>query len=217
MHIVQRGHNRCRCFYDAEDFENYLHWLYGALEESHSALHAYVLMDNHVHLLLTPSEAESAARLFMSLGSRFVRYMNRKYERTGTMWERRYHSSLVQSEGHLLRCHHYIEHNPVRAYMVDDAFAYRWSSFKANAYGERNPLITPHPVYTSLGSLAETRQLAYRNMAKALLTPDQILEIRQALCKGVPLGDHDFRLSVEKLTQLPCGFHPAGRPRRLDR
>jgi len=132
---VQRGHNREPCFFSEDDYSSYLHWLGEALSESECALHAYVLMTNHVHLLLTPKKAEAVPRLIISLGRRYVQYINRSYRRTGTLWDSRYKSSLVQAETYLLACQRYIELNPVRAAMVEDPAHYRWTSYRANALG----------------------------------------------------------------------------------
>jgi putative transposase len=120
LHIVQRGHNREPCFFSEEDYFSYLHWLDEALVENECILHAYVLMTNHVHLLLTPTKADAVPKLIMSLGRRYVQYINRTYKRTGTLWDSRYKSSLVQADTYLLRCQRYIELNPVRAAMVED-------------------------------------------------------------------------------------------------
>ncbi|CAN7646952.1 transposase [Pseudoduganella sp. LjRoot289] len=214
IHIVQRGHNRSPCFFEAEDFEFYLHWLGVALQENECALHSYVLMDNHVHLLLTQAELGNCARLFMSLGRRFVHFVNTKYKRSGTLWESRYRSSLVQAESYLMRCHHYIEYNPVRANMVHDPASYRWSSYRANALGQRNPLITPHALYTGLASLPDARHLAYRDLCAQLLGEPEILTIRRALNHGKPLGNDSFRASVEELITENCEIRDRGRPRK---
>ena len=146
LHIIQRGNNRNACFFADYDYGCYLHHL-GELAARHAcAIHAYVLMTNHVHLLLTPRGPDGASLLMKHLGQRYVQYVNRVYKRSGTLWEGRFRSSIVQAETYLLRCLRYIELNPVRAGMVDSPGAYRWSSFRANALGERNPLLTPHSV-----------------------------------------------------------------------
>ncbi len=119
LHIVQRGHNRDACFFAEEDYLTYLHWLGEALRESGCALHAYVLMTNHVHLLVTPTNAMKVPKLIISMGRRYVQYINTTYRRTGTLWDSRYKSSLIQAETYLLACMRYIELNPVRAAMVD--------------------------------------------------------------------------------------------------
>lgn len=119
LHIAQRGHNREACFFAEDDYHAYLHWLGRALTQTESELHAYVLMTNHVHLLLTPPKAEAVPNLLISLGRGYVQYVNRSYRRTGTLWDSRYKSSLVQPETYLLACQRYIELNPVRAAKIE--------------------------------------------------------------------------------------------------
>ncbi|WP_310451749.1 transposase [Sulfuritalea sp.] len=144
LHIVQRGHNRDACFFGEDDYHAYRHWLGEALKTSGCQLHAYVLMTNHVHLLLTPPAPEAVTQLVISLGRRYVHYINKTYRRTGTLWDSRYKSSLVQADAYLLLCQRYIELNPVRAAMVDDPAHYRWSSYRANGLGQPDPLLTRH-------------------------------------------------------------------------
>jgi len=144
LHIVQRGHNRDACFFTEADYQSYLHWLGEALKATGCQLHAYVLMTNHVHLLLTPPTADAVSGLVISLGRRYVQYINRTYRRTGTLWDSRYKSSLVQADEYLLLCQRYIELNPVRAAMVNDPAYYRWSSYRANGLGQPDVLLTPH-------------------------------------------------------------------------
>jgi len=151
LHIVQRGHDRAPCFFGEEDYLSYLRWLGEALAECRCALHAYVLMSNHVHLLLTPKKAEAVPRLVISVGRRYVQYVNRSYRRSGTLWDSRYKSSSIQAHTYLLACQRYIELNPVRAAMVDDPAHYRWSSYRANGLGLADTLLTPHALYRSLG------------------------------------------------------------------
>ena len=138
LHIVQRGHNRDACFFGEDDFHAYRHWLGEALKTSGCLLHAYVQMTNHVHLLLTPPSPEAVSQLVISLGRRYVQYINKTYRRTGTLWDSRYKSSLVQADAYLLLCQRYIELNPVRAAMVDDPAHYRWSSYRANGRTSRS-------------------------------------------------------------------------------
>jgi len=132
-HIIQRGNNREACFYDEMDYRYYLQALEEQADKYHCRIHAYVLMTNHVHLLLTPEETDSAALLMKHLGQRYVQYINRTYRRSGTLWEGRFKSCLAQDETYVLTCHRYIELNPVRANMVDHPRDYPWSSYRANA------------------------------------------------------------------------------------
>src|SRR5882672_6917401 len=151
LHIVQRGHNREPCFFCEDDYASYLYWLGKALADTGCALHAYVLMTNHVHLLLTPRKAVAVPKLMISLGRRYVQYINRTYRRTGTLWDSRYKSSSVQAEPYLLLCQRYIELNPVRAAMVADPAHYRWTSYRANGLGQIDKRLSPHPLYQALG------------------------------------------------------------------
>ena len=151
LHIVQRGHNRAPCFHAEEDYTAYLHWLGEALKETRCHLHAYALMTNHVHLLLTPENAGAIPDLVISLGRRYVQTINTTYHRTGTLWDSRYKSSLIQAEPYLLDCMRYIELNPLRAAMVDDPAHYRWTSYRTNGLGKDDARIAPHPLYTGPG------------------------------------------------------------------
>jgi putative transposase len=213
LHIVQRGHNREPCFFSEEDYSSYLHWLNEALAESQCALHAYVLMTNHVHLLLTPRKAEAVPRLVMSLGRRYVQYSNRTHGRTGTLWDSRYKSSVIQAEAYLLTCQRYIELNPVRAAMVTDPAHYRWTSYRHNGLGAADSRVTPHALYLALGQSATGRQAAYRALFRAHLDEAAIDDIRLALNQNQPLGNSRFYARIEKLTGVRREARARGRPR----
>ena len=213
LHIVQRGHNRAACFFAAADYHAYLHWLGAALSETDCALHAYVLMTNHVHLLVTPALASQVPKLVISLGRRYVQYVNKKYHRTGTLWDSRYKSSLVHADDYLLTCMRYIELNPVRAALVSDPVGYRWSSYRANASGKPDMLVRGHPAYTGLGRSHAARQAAYGSLFHAELEGDAISDIRRTLQQCQPLGDEHFRASIEGVAGCRCGARPRGRPR----
>ena len=214
LHLVQRGHNREPCFFGEEDYHAYLHWLGQALSKERCALHAYVLMTNHVHLLVTPERAESIPRLIIALGRRYVQYINTTYRRTGTLWDSRYKSSLIQAESYLLRCQRYIELNPVRAGMVDDPAHYRWSSYRHNALGQANRYLVPHPLYLELGRDDKTRQAAYRSLFRAELDQEAISDIRLALNQNQPLGNSRFYAKIEAMTGQRREPRPRGRPRK---
>ncbi|MGP1680618.1 MAG: transposase [Burkholderiales bacterium] len=213
LHIVQRGHNREPCFFAEEDYLSYLHWLGEALGEAECALHAYVLMTNHVHLLLTPKKAEAVPRLIISLGRRYVQYINRSYRRTGTLWDSRYKSSAVEAEAYLLVCQRYIELNPVRAAMIEDPAHYRWSSYRANALGQTDARVTSHALYRSLGRTERERQAAYRALFRAQLDRAAIDDIRLALNQSQPLGNERFYAKIEQMTGARREARPRGRPR----
>ncbi len=213
LHIVQRGHNRQRCFFGEDDYRRYLHWLGEALTDSGCALHAYALMTNHVHLLLTPKEAGAVPKLIISLGRRYVQFINRRYQRTGTLWDSRYRSSLVDAEAYLLACQRYIELNPVRAAMVIDPAHYPWTSYRANGLGQPDARLTPHPLYRALGRDDKERQAAYRALFCAQLDLAVIDDIRLALNQSQPVGNARFHARIEQMTGVRREARPRGRPR----
>lgn len=184
QHLVQRGVNREPCFFAEEDYHCYLHWLKKSAAAYRCAIHAYVLMTNHVHLLVTPETTEGASRLMQSVGRRYVQYINRTYRRTGTLWEGRFKSSAVQEERYFLLCSRYIELNPVRAGMVVDPGQYRWSSYRHNGLGQVDERLTPHAEYLALGQTDHDRQTTYRSLFRAELDEAAIADIRLALAQG---------------------------------
>lgn len=214
LHIVQRGHNRQPCFFADADYLAYLEWLSDAARHTGCQLHAYALMTNHVHLLLTPGDAQAVSRMMVSLGRRYVPYVNATYQRSGTLWEGRYKSSLIQSEAYLLACMRYIELNPVRAGLCPDPAYYRWSSYRANALGETSPLLTPHPLYTTLGADDASRQAAYRELFHQVLPDKTISDIRLALTQTQPLGNSRFFDAIEQATGQRREAKPRGRPHK---
>lgn len=214
LHLVQRGHNRGACFFAEDDYLAYRYWLGEALTTTGCQLHAYVQMTNHVHLLLTPPAADAVAQLLISLGRRYVQYINKTYRRTGTLWDSRYKSSLVQADAYLLLCQRYIELNPVRAAMVDDPAHYRWSSYRANGLGQSDPLLTPHPVFLELGRAQGDRLNAYRALFGPELDGEAIDDIRLALDQGQPLGQSRFLDEIEQMTGQRREVRPRGRPRK---
>ncbi len=192
QHLVQRGVNREACFFAEEDYHCYLHWLNKAATDWQCEIHAYVLMTNHVHLLVTSQTADGPAKLMQSVGRRYVQYINRTYKRTGTLWEGRYKSSVIQAEAYLLTCMRYIELNPVRANMVQDPSLYAWSSYRYNALAQPSDCLTPHSLYLSLGQTIEDRQAAYRTLFRSQLDEHAISDIRLALSQSQPLGTAKF-------------------------
>ena len=192
QHVVQRGINREPCFFADEDYHCYLHWLQKSAADWHCAIHAYVLMTNHVHLLVTTERPDGVAKLMQSIGRRYVQYINRSYRRSGSLWEGRFKSSLVQSEEYLMTCMRYIELNPVRANMVNDPAQYRWSSYRHNGLGQADERIAPHPLYLELGKDDGVRQEAYRALFRSELDDAALSDIRLALAQGQPLGSERF-------------------------
>ena len=164
LHVIQRGRLRSACFFGEEDCAEYLAWLGEYAVRYACSVHAYVLMGNHVHLLVTPSRAGGVAGLMRSLGERHAAYVDATYHRDGALWEDRYQASAVHVGRYLLYCMRYIELNPVRARVVTQPGRYRWSSFRANALGHKDALLTPHARYCALGRDAASRQAAYRTL-----------------------------------------------------
>lgn len=212
LHIVQRGHNRANCFSCETDFRAYRHYLAMALEETGCLLHAYVLMSNHVHLLLTPPEKNSPADLMMALGRRFVPFINRTYSRTGTLWESRYHSSMIDTESYLINCQRYIELNPVRARMVADPADYLWSSHTCNAFEVADALITPHALFGKLCGKQDSNRNAYRNLFNKPMRQHLVDQFRDGIKRGMPLGTDAFVARVCKEIGIVYPPRPRGRP-----
>lgn len=197
IHAIQRGNNRSACFFGDEDRSFYLFHLARMLPRARCALHAYCLMDNHVHLLLSAQTADGCARLMKSIGQLYAQYVNKARERCGSLWEGRFKSCLVQSEDYLLACHRYIELNPVRAGLVKRAGEYPWSSYRANAEGSASPLVTAHQEYRRLGRSPSERQAAYRDLF-ALVPTEQLDEIRSATNSGYVLGSPAFKATMAR-------------------
>ena len=214
LHVIQRGNNRQICFFSEADYRFYLECAAAYAPVSGCAVHGYVLMTNHVHLLLTPSSAAGPSRFMKRLGQRYTQYVNRIYQRSGTLWEGRFRSCIVQAESHLLECYRYIDLNPVRAGLVADPAAYRWSSHGANGAGAADPLVVPHPLYLALGRQGSSRQAAYRALIRQKLAPNFIDAVRRATNGNFALGDPAFQAKAASALGrrvTPC---QAGRPRR---
>ncbi len=197
LHIVHRGNNRSACFLSDADYRFYLAHLEALARRFACFVHAYVLMTNHVHLLVTPSEADGASLLMKHLAQRYVQYVNRIYRRSGTMWEGRFKSSLVQTQSYFLKCQRYIELNPVRAGMVAHPRDYPWSSYRVNGELLVSSLIRPHDCYVGLGETPEQRATAYRQLFQYQLDEKDLHDIRGAANGGFALGDRQF---TEKLS-----------------
>lgn len=213
-HIIQRGNNRSACFFADEDYALYLDHLGELAAKFGCALHAYVLMTNHVHLLLTPQAPDSASMLMKHLGQRYVQYVNRAYRRSGTLWEGRFRSCVAQSEDYVVACYRYIELNPVRARMVAHPRHYRWSSYRANAEGKASELLVPHVQYLALGRSEAARREAYRLLFRSELDPETVDEIRLATNGNFALGEERFRDEIAVMLGRKASRGRPGRPRR---
>jgi len=197
---VQRGNDRQVCFASESDLKAYANWLREGADKFGVDVHAWVFMTNHVHLLLTPKKTDSISRCMQYLGRYYVRYFNRRHRRSGTLFEGRFKSSIVQNWRYLLACQRYIELNPVRAGMVSDPADYMWSSYRAHAFGRPVKMWQPHPEYLALGDTQASRMSAYRQFFAQQLSAQLIRDIRDALNTGLVLGNDRFKREVAKLT-----------------
>ncbi|HYR34745.1 MAG TPA: transposase [Burkholderiales bacterium] len=213
LHVVQRGNNRAACFFNEVDRRFYLKCLATAALARGCAIHAYVLMTNHVHLLVTPSEAGAVGAMMQDVGRRYVRVLNSIHGRTGSLWEGRFKSSLIDSESYLLTCHRYIELNPVRAGMVEHPSEYRWSSHGHYGKALTNGVITEHPEYQRLGTTADERRAAFRSLCADPLQQHAIDRIRVAINTDSALGSESFMQHAEE--QLGRSVRPPTRGRPM--
>jgi len=205
QHILQRGNNRQVCFFEEQDYKVYLVKLLEYSKKYEVDIHAFVLMTNHVHLLVTPSTSQGVSQMMQSLGRYYVRYINVKYKRSGTLWEGRYKSTIVQTDLYFLCVMRYIEMNPVRAKMVEIATEYPWSSFRHNGLGKKIELITHHAVYQSLAPNKKERLKAYIGLFDQQLAEHTLQEIRTATNKSWVLGDASFKRQTEEHIGRRCG------------
>ena len=212
-HVIQRGNNRQAIFADAADCERFLGELGELLPLYEVALHAYVLMPNHVHLLLTPASRAGLSGLMQALGRRYVAWFNRRHGRTGALFEGRFRSSIVESECYLLACSRYIELNPVRAGLVGKPVEYRWSSMGHHAGLRVDPLITEHPLVWALGNTPFERQAAYQRLFETELAETTVHAIRSTLHRSWALGSDEFCASLATTSRRAAPIHP-GRPRK---
>ena len=216
QHVIQRGNNREIIFVDDADYQFYLEKLYDACQKYNCDLHAYVLMTNHVHLLITPHSEDGISKVIQFVGRYYVQYFNFTYSRTGTLWEGRYKATLIDSENYLMTCCRYIELNLVRAEMVKHPSKYRWSSYHFNARGKEDKLITPHLLYKRLGRTSKERQESYRSLFRHKLLESSVAEIRESTNKAWVLGGDKFKAKIEKLTGRQTKPKARGGDRRSD-
>ena len=212
QHVIQRGNNRQNIFAAEEDYQFYLEKLTDAAERSGCDIHAYVLMTNHVHLLVTPYCSFGVSKMMQSLGRNYVQYFNHQYKRSGTLWEGRFKSCLVESEEYLLECYRYIELNPVRAAMVNSPADYKWSSYMCNALGKYSNLSTAHDVYLVLGKDDIQRQQAYRDLFEERVDKELVDTLRIPTQKGMVIGSDRFKEELELLNGRKVDNLKMGRP-----
>ena len=206
QHVIQRGNNRSGFFVDASDYIVFSEWLVDASVRHECDVHAYVFMTNHVHLVMTPWSGTGIGKVMQSVGRRYVHYFNRKQQRTGALWEGRYRATLIDTDRYLFACYRYVELNPVRAGLVAHPAQYRWSSYRSNALGHPDPLITVHERYVALGADVMSRRLAYRSLFDTALDEPTMTEIRTATNKAWFLGP-----AGDRTTCLNRRAHPLAR------
>lgn len=214
QHVIQRGNNRQPCFLAESDYRRYLDFLSDACETHGCNLHAYVLMTNHVHLLVTPTRLRALGKMMQSLGRRYVKRFNKIHQRTGTLWEGRYKASLVSSDEYLLTCYRYIELNPVRAGIVSKPQDYRWSSYRHNALGLFDSLIVEHETYLSLGAEGRARHGNYRNLFASEIGENTLSDIRNCANGDLVFGNESFKDQIELVLDRKSRIGKAGRPRK---
>lgn len=211
-HIINRGVDRQAIFRDDADYLAFLGWLGQAAKQFKVALHAYVLMGNHVHLLASPSDSEGLGKMMQWIGRFYVPYFNLKYGRTGTLFQGRFKASVIDSEGWFMACSRYIELNPVRAGMVAEPGAYRWSSYAHHVGVQTDPLITDHPLYWALGNTPFEREAQYQQLLQQTPSKDEIATLNQAVLKGWALGSERFKNTLEQRIARRVGPARRGRP-----
>jgi putative transposase len=203
-----------RSFLTRHDYRVYLACVSVAAEQSATDVHAYVLMTNHVHLLVTPRQVNGVAKMMQSIGRRYVYSIHTTYQRTGTLWEGRYKACLVEADPYFFMCSRYIELNPVRAGMVADSAAYPWSSYRWHAWGETDRVVTDHELYRALGRTSQERQSAYRALFQRTLDEGELQELRSTLHQCRVLGTERFKDTIERVLSRRVRSGKAGRPRQ---
>ena len=211
-HVMQRGHNREPVFFEDVDYREYLKILKKVSDHYQCQIHAYVLMTNHLHLLVTPSKKNSISLMFQSIGRLYVTYINKTYKRSGTLWEGRHKGNIIETESYFMACMKYIELNPVRSKMVNDPNDYYWSSYAANAYDRPNIIITKHQLYLSLASENIERLESYRSLFDDKIEDMNLKNIRMSVQSGTPLGSEKFIKKIETLFSHSVGYRKRGRP-----
>jgi putative transposase len=216
-HIIQRGNNRQAIFGAAKDYETLLAMLEEHAAKEGVAIHAYVLMSNHFHLLATPGTQEAIPQMMQAVGRRYVRYFNQRQARTGTLWEGRYKSTLIQAERYLLVCMAYIDLNPVRAGLVAEPGDYPWSSH-AHYLGRRSDkLVTPHPLYWELGNTPFSRDAAYAELVRSGISAQQQSALTDSALRGWALGEADYVADLQRRTARRVSKTRAGRPPAVEK
>lgn len=215
-HVIQRGNNRQAIFHDDDDYRAFLRWLREAARHFKVAVHAYVLMPNHVHLLVSPADEAGLGKMMQWIGRYYVPYFNHKYQRTGTLWQGRYRATVIDAESYFMTCSRYIELNPLRAGLVADPAAYPWSSCAHHIGLSHDAHITEHSLYWSLGNTPFQREAAYKELLEQALTIDEMQSLQDATYKGWALGSARFKAGLERQVQRRVQPGKRGRPRKVD-
>lgn len=213
-HIISRGNNRSAIFYQDRDRYLFINCLKDAKEKTKSKIYAYCLMTNHVHLLIEPSTEHGLGNMMQSLGRKYVQYVNQTYNRTGTLWEGRFKSSLVSKDEYLLACSRYIELNPVRAKMVKDPKDYPWSSFGFRAEGRTDTILDEDPVYFGLGKTKKERELNYKKSFLDNILDEELNLVRTTTQRGGIIGGKEFVDKISKLLGRDVALREKGRPKK---
>ena len=216
LHIMHRGNNKQAIFRSDDDMIRLKEDIAHALSKSDCALHAYVVMTNHLHFLITPKDKQQLAMFMQIMANRYVRYYNTSHHRTGTIWEGRFKSCLVDSDHYLFALYKYIEMNPVKANMVDDIADYQWSSYHHNALGETDTLITEHELYKELGDSLERRSQCYKELFDELEISKQQDQITRATLKGEVYGGDGFHRQISQLISRATRLAAHGGDRKSD-
>jgi putative transposase len=214
QHVIQRGIDRQAIFFKPHDYELYRNSLREAARRHDCRIHAYVLMTNHTHLLITPGAQRSLPLLMQAMGRSYVQTINKQYDRTGTLWEGRYKASLVQEDRYVLTCYRYIELNPVRAGMVTAPGDYRYSSYSCNATGKPDSLVSSHPVYQALATSTDQQQVAYRALFSTDIAPELLATIRSTTNACQVIGNEKFKDQIETMLGRSVRPGKSGRPRK---
>lgn len=211
-HIIQRGNNRQPVFLDEEDYSRFLVWMREAARTYRVAIHAYVLMPNHLHLLASPAEATGLAQMMQWIGRKYVPYFNQKYNRVGTLWQGRFKTSVIDSENYFLVCSRYIETNPVRAQLAATPQDYRWSSYAHHAGLVQDPVVVDHALYWALGNTPFGREAAYRALFHTPIPTPELHTIQAAVMKGWPLGSDTYKSQLQQRAKRQVLPARRGRP-----
>jgi putative transposase len=211
-HVLTRGMDRQAIFRCDDDYHAYLNWLGQAAKHFKVAIHAYVLMGNHLHLLVSPTDSEGLGRMMQWIGRFYVPYFNKKYDRAGTLWQGRFKASVIDSEAYFMACSRYIELNPVRAQLVNEPGAYPWSSYAHHAGLKTDPLITDHPLFWALGNTPFEREAAYQRLLQQTPNLAEIEQLSEAALKGWALGSERFKTNLEQRIARRVSPAKRGRP-----